>query len=211
MNTKTVCCILSAAALACGCATSAPSGARSIHGFHKHVGGLDDTDFRCRVDKGRFFFSFDVKDEHVSPATEIKHPLDIANGDRVEVYFVPDKDMKTGYRCAEIDCDGRVLSYSVSPVKPDGSKDYDWFWKFKTLKTDAKRTPRGYRVDGSVEVAELETFGVDAADFHLGVFRADLSKPGKLAAWCSAVEPKGPPNFHQPAMLFRFTAGKNAD
>ncbi len=203
MNTKLIAGIFSAATILCGCASSAPSSVRAIEGFYKHTGGKDATLFKCGVDGGKFFFTFDVTDEHVCGAPEIKHPLDIANGDRVEVYFVPDKDMKNGYRCAEIDCTGRVLSYNVSPAKADGSKDYDWFWKFKTLKTDVKRTPQGYRVGGTVDVAEIESFGVNVHDFYLGVFRADLSAPCKLAAWCSAVEPKGPPNFHQPAMMFR--------
>ena len=187
------------------CAPQAETnGWRTIRGFHTSTAdapqkplGKDETVFAYGIRDGRFDFRFDVKDADVCVATTVKHPLDIANGDRVEVYFVPDAKMEKGYRCAEIDASGRVLSYSVS-----AKKDYDWFWKFQTLKCEAKRTADGYTVSGSVSVDELKSFGINPASFHLGVFRADMSAPGKVAKWCSAAPLLLPANFHQPAMLF---------
>ena len=162
--------------------------------------GKDGTVFTCGVrPDGRFHFRFDVKDDAVCVAKTVKHPLDIANGDRVEVYFVPDAEMKAGYRCAEIDAEGTVLSYSV-----DEKKKFDWFWKFETLESKATRTDGGYAVEGSVAVRELESFGVNPRDFYLGVFRADMSEPGKVATWCSGAPMLLPAHFHQPAMLMHY-------
>ena len=168
--------------------------------------GKDGTVFTCGVrSDGRFHFRFDVKDDAVCVAKTVKHPLDIANGDRVEVYFVPDAEMKAGYRCAEIDAEGTVLSYSV-----DEKKKFDWFWKFATLESEAKLTADGYTVAGSVSVDELKSFGIDPASFYLGVFRAEMSAPDKTAKWCSAAPLVLPAHFHQPAMLFPFRASAPA-
>jgi len=163
--------------------------------------GKDKTVFVCSIRDGRFHFRFDVKDEAVCVAETVKHPLDLANGDRVEVYFVPDAEMKKGYRCAEIDASGRVLSYSV-----DEKKHFDWHWKFATLESESGKTSDGYFVRGSVAVSELESFGVNPKAFHLGVFRADMSAPGKNLHWCSAAPLRLPAHFHQPAMLFPYPA-----
>lgn len=190
-----------------GCATrEADSADMTIHGFHTCAAakpqpllGKDGTVFTCGIRDGRFHFRFDVVDADVCVATNVKHPLDLADGDRVEVYFVPDAKMERGYRCAEIDASGRVLSYSV-----DEKKKFDWFWKFATLESEAKRTADGYMVAGSVSVDELKSFGVDPAAFYLGVFRAEMSAPGKTAKWCSAAPLVLPAHFHQPAMLFPF-------
>lgn len=161
--------------------------------------GKDETVFRCSIRNGEFVFRFDVVDSDVCVAEVVKHPLDIANGDRVELYFVPDRGMTDGYRCAEIDASGRILSYSV-----DEKKNYDWFWKFKTLQSQARHTANGYSVEGSFAVDELVSFGIDPNDFFLGVFRAEMSAPGKVSRWCSAVPIVLPAKFHQPAMIFPF-------
>ena len=161
--------------------------------------GKDETVFRCSIRDGGFVFRFDVVDADVCVADAVKHPLDLANGDRVELYFVPDRGMKGGYRCAEIDASGRILSYAV-----DEQKHYDWFWKFKTLEAKARRTANGYSVEGRVAVDELVSFGIDPNAFFLGVFRADMSAPGKVGRWCSAAPIILPAKFHQPAMLFPF-------
>lgn len=178
----------------------------TIRGFHACTAakpqtllGKDGTVFTYGIRDGRFHFRFDVVDGDVCIAEKVKHPLDLAGGDRVEVYFVPDAKMEKGYRCAEIDASGRVLSYSV-----DEKKKFDWFWKFATLESEAKRTADGYVVAGSVSVDELKSFGVDPATFYLGVFRAEMSAPGKTAKWCSAAPLVLPAHFHQPAMLFPF-------
>ena len=190
-----------------GCATrDADSAEMTIRGFNtcsagspQKLLGKDETVFACSIRDGRFRFRFDVVDADVCVATKVKHPLDLADGDRVEVYFVPDAKMEKGYRCAEIDASGRVLSYSV-----DEKKKFDWFWKFATLEIEAKRTADGYMVAGSVSVDELKSFGIDPASFHLGVFRAEMSAPGKTAKWCSVAPLVLPAHFHQSAMLFPF-------
>lgn len=195
-----------AAALS-GCITASwPAGSLSIDGFHtctsgkdQQQTGLDRTKYRCALAGEELRFRFDVVDADVCtvPAEEIKHPLDIAGGDRVEVYFVPDAEMKKPYHCVEIDADGRVLSYFV-----DEKKHFDWFWKFATLKVKTGRTKEGYFVEGSVSRAELESFGIDLRSFHMGVFRAEMSAPGKVGRWCSAAPIRLPAHFHQPAMMF---------
>ncbi len=205
---------VAAAMLVAGCAgertlwdgaTFAVDGfATATPGKDARVGEKDGTLFRCLEKDGEFLFRFDVKDPDVAVATEVKHPLDIANGDRVEVYFVPDAQMAKGYRCAEIDADGRVLSYSVDAER----KNYDWFWKFATLKTCARRTADGYVVEGRVSLAELRSFGVDPSDFYLGVFRAQMRAPGAVSLWCSAAPAVVPAQFHQPAMLLRYRSAK---
>ena len=196
-----------------GCATREENSAEvTIRGFHTCAAakpqtllGKDGTVFTCGIRDGRFHFRFEVVDADVCVATTVKHPLDLANGDRVEVYFVPDAKMEKGYRCAEIDASGRVLSYAV-----DEKKKFDWFWKFSTLESEAKRTSDGYTVEGSVSIDELKSFGVDPASFYLGVFRAEMSAPGKTAKWCSAAPLVLPAHFHQPAMLFPFRASEAA-
>ena len=177
-----------------------------IDGFHTCTTGKDpvatgkdETVFRCSIRDGEFVFRFDVVDSDVCVAEVVKHPLDLANGDRVELYFVPDRGMTGGYRCAEIDASGRILSYAV-----DEQKNYDWFWKFNTLKSTARRTANGYSVEGRVAVDELVSFGIDPNGFFLGVFRADMSAPGTVSRWCSAVPIVLPAKFHQPAMICPF-------
>lgn len=196
-----------------GCATrEADSAEVTIRGFNtctaakpQQLLGKDGTVFTCGIRDGRFRFRFEVVDSDVCVATKVKHPLDLAGGDRVEVYFVPDAKMEKGYRCAEIDASGRVLSYSV-----DEKKNFDWFWKFATLESVAERTADGYTVAGSVSVDELKSFGIDPSSFYLGVFRAEMSAPDKTAKWCSAVPLVLPAHFHQPAMLFPFRASRAA-
>lgn len=173
-------------------------------GFHSSVGGFDRTDFTWTIGGGRFRFAFTVRDATVSPVRGFKTKRDLERGDRVEVFFCPTADMKTAYRCAEIDPLGRVLDYAC--VFP---RQFDYDWSFKTLVCRTARTTDGYTVEGSVSVDELRGLGIDLSHFWLGAFRGDFDENENLVAWYSQLPPgPGEADFHRPCMVGEVAVGR---
>ena len=175
----------------------APDVSSFARGFHSSLGGYDGTDFTWRIEGGRFRFAFEVRDETVYAVREFKTKRDIERCDRVEVFFCPTGDMKTAYRCAEIDPLGRVLDYACT-----FPRRFDYGWGFRTLECRAVRTSVGYSVEGSVSVGELRELGIDVSHFWLGAFRADFDGKEALVAWHSQLPPgPGEADFHRPCMV----------
>jgi len=143
-------------------------------------GKTDRTRFSCHSSEDRFFFSFEVEDSTFVLAGYTGQSCQedsfggvderVVDGeDRVEVFFSPDKSLKNGYYCAEIDAAGRIMDYRAVYFR-----NFDFAWNFKTMKAEGMVTPWGYRVCGSVSREELESLGIALEKgFWFGAFRGD--------------------------------------
>lgn len=169
------------------------------HALHAPWDGLDtDTRFCCHSTAERFFFSFEVADSTMVLTDPFTNEMDVSPEDRVEIFFSPTADLKSGYHCAEIDPHGRTMDYAARYYR-----EMDFGWNFLSLETRAERTPWGYRVGASIARAELESLGLDLeGGFYMGAFQADF-KPDGSVVWYSLIPTDDDEaDFHKPGVLF---------
>lgn len=155
-------------------------------------------------------FLFDVKDSDVVVSSEWKGESTVDAEDRVELFFARD-DALSRYYCIEVDPLGRVHDYAAKHYR-----QFDSAWRCDGSLTRGERTPDGYRVEGSIPRATLETmlgkpFKL-GAPFRLGVFRAEFRSserdtPGsRVDNWISWVKPDArQPDFHVPSAFREVT------
>ena len=172
-----------------------------LHGLCSPSGLKDETFFTCGFAEDDFAFRFEVSDKTPCAAENFTNKVIVADTDRVEVFFADSPGLTNGYYCAEVDPKGRVMDYQAHL-----GRQFDYTWRFKTLRTRAAVTQDGYVVSGRVSLSELRERGINPSRMWLGVFRGDYAQQGELANWYSAVPMPDPqaPNFHQPAMFFPF-------
>ncbi len=148
---------------------------------------------------GRYlYFFFDVSDGEIVTAPGFQQERDIEKGDRVELFFSKDKDMRK-YYCFEIDPEGRTLSYAAQHYR---QMDYDWDVP-AGYEVAARARPGGYSVEGAIPLEFLEGLK-NGEDVFFGAYRAEFSREGdKLVEnWLTWVDPgTGSPDFHIPASL----------
>lgn len=190
---------LAAASLSCAPKAFEISTNACLEGFHAPWDGLDDqTKFHCYVDKTAFYFLYEVKDESLCLVQEHTHERIVDFEDRIELFFSPRKSMDV-YYCAEIDPKARVMDYKAHTYR-----DFDYDWKFESLKTYASISEEGYIVGGHLSLDELRRLGIDLNDFYMGVFRADFKPGGEKENWYSYIPTDdASPDFHIPEVLFR--------
>ena len=165
-------------------------------------GKSDNTRFCIHSTSERLFFSFEVEDSTFVLSERFDTERAVDDEDRVEIFFSPDRSLRKGYYCAEIDAGGRVMDY-----KARFCRKFDFGWNFSTLRTDAMITPWGYRVSGSVSRAELEGLGIDLnGGFYLGAFRGDRLPDGEIEWYSMVPRDVSEPDFHRPGVLLECRA-----
>ena len=159
------------------------------------------TAFSLQFDGEALYFAFRVTDEDVviidgSPENERL----VAQGDRVEMFFAQDLDLKE-YYSLEIDPKARVLDYRGSFYRR-----FDNDWDFPGLEVATRQRPDGYDVEGRLSMSALESLGLRISPDQpllTGVYRGEFSRRtdgGIDESWISWVRPDvEKPDFHIPS------------
>lgn len=171
---------------------------RTIVGLHAPWDGLDDlTKVHCYADSSSFYFLYEVEDSTLCLVEPFTKERDVDFEDRIEIFFSPRKAMDV-YYCAEIDPNGHIMDY-----KAHSYRDFNYDWKFESLKTYTCITDKGYIVGGHLSLQELRELGIDLNHFFMGVFRADFKPGGEKENWYSFIPTSdAEPDFHIPEVLF---------
>ena len=157
----------------------------------------DSTLFRCYCSPKYFNFCYKVIDKSIT-LPEISEELDVADGDRVELFLSPTEELSP-YYCLEMNPEGYVLDY-----KAVFHRNFDFDWNFSLAEIVGKIVPNGYLVEGRIAISELESLGIDLKNgFYLGIFRADFIELSEESAiWHSWIKPDiEEPDFHIPSAL----------
>jgi hypothetical protein len=167
--------------------------------LHAPWSGLDnDTHFCCHSTDDRFFFQFEAVDSTLMVADPFASERDVDSGDRVEIFFASDPELKSPYYCAEIDECGRVMDY-----KAEFYRKFDFEWNFDTIETFAEITNWGYRVAGSISREELNKLGMDlGGGFWFGVFQGDTGHAGGFTWYSLVPTDDDKPDFHKSDVFF---------
>jgi hypothetical protein len=150
----------------------------------------DHTVFDYKIADGCFYFYFKTKDSTltVSPFTK---ELSVAEGDRVELFFSPNKEL-SNYYCVEIGPKGDVLDYSAAYYRK-----FNEDWNFKALEVSTLVLDDGYIVEGKIDLDELEALNL-IDTIYLGVFRADFHDKEKVNWHTKTIPDVETPDFHTP-------------
>ncbi len=165
----------------------------------------------CVCDGKRLLFAYECDDSDlvlrgVVPADE----MTAAQGDRVELFFAKDAELKEYYGL-EMNPAGNVLAYRASFYRK-----YDRSWDCPGLVLAAATHGGGYVVEGSIPLTTLtELCGADLSKgepLRVGAFRAEYSHiegDAPEEAWISWVRPKAEtPDFHIPSAFGTFRLKK---
>lgn len=156
-----------------------------------------ETVFCAFVDSHWFYFSYDVKDSTPITAPFTKE-IDVASGDRVELFFSPSKSLEN-YYCIEITPQGNVLDYKACFYRM-----FNDTWDLKDFSVYTQIVDSGYRVEGRFPVHFLRAMTTEPGSkkntFFLGLYRADYKKNDDNAVqWLTWIDPKSKdPDFHIP-------------
>ena len=152
------------------------------------------------------YFFFDVTDSNIVifPDTD---EGSVARGDRVEMFFSADPDMKE-YYCLEIDPSGKVLDYKASFYR-----DFDRDWDLRGLQTSGRITDKGYSVEVAIPVEWYRQTEISSmrqgTRIIAGIYRGEFSRTrdGRIdQSWISWQDPRtDKPDFHIPSALGFFT------
>lgn len=154
----------------------------------------DSTRVWLGYDDERLYFRFEVCDTtlHITPADSEK---EVGGLDRAELFFSVDEKMSRYYSA-------EMSPYNVLDYSGRYYRHCDESWDFGTLEYGSQVTGRGYSIEGSVELSELESLGILSPDGHmrLGIFRGDRIGAGKPFGWYSWIKAgTSRPDFHIPA------------
>lgn len=164
------------------------------------------TFFKALVDTQYLNFIFQVNDSNIV-LTKFTTEADVAQGDRVEIFFAKNLDLKE-YYCLEIAPNAKVLDYKAS-----FHRNFDDTWDCEGLVVAAKIKRHGYVVEGRIPLKALKNVGIfdpaqNAPCFLMGLYRAEYSntKSGKPdVQWISWVRPATPEaDFHVPSSFGLF-------
>jgi len=159
------------------------------------------TRFRAVADRDTLYFCFEAADS--TPITQpFTRELDVADGDRVEIFLSPDSTMAS-YYCFELGPTGDNLDYHGQFYR-----NFDDRWNLEGLRTATRQTPSGYVVEGVIPMAFLKKLSPGNEGyltFYMGLYRAEYRKPfteENPVQWICWVDPQTPePDFHVPASL----------
>lgn len=165
---------------------------------------VPDTRFRAVWNESRFFFSFVVEDQDLVLPEDSDSGQAALGSDRVELFFATSLDLSTPYYGAEMAPNGNVYDYRASYYR-----EVEDNWSFQTLHFEGVETEGGYRVDGNLEIQELEDLLCFVERRMVtGVYRADFShgQEGEIDhRWIPWVDPKTEkPDFHVPSSFGTF-------
>ena len=114
------------------------------------------------------FFLYEAIDPEIIIEGDQNVEVNVAEGDRVEIFFATTEDGP--YYCFEMGPEGRVLDYRAKFYRK-----FEYGWSEDWLKCVAERTKKGYRVKGSVKLADLRRLNILHEDgtMRAGFFRAE--------------------------------------
>ena len=159
------------------------------------------TELRAFADAGRFYFAFDVSDDHVVVEKDFAGEPTVDKEDRVEIFFARDVELER-YFCLEIDPLGRVHDYTASHYRK-----FDSSWNCAGLRAAGSVRPGGYTVEASLPLKTLSEIMqrpvAAGGSLRLGIFRAEF-RSGALGNaddnWLSWIQPDAAkPDFHVPS------------
>ena len=148
---------------------------------------------------------FDVSDTDLVYLDTLSCERDLEIGDRVEVFFSKDSDMRD-YVGLEVDPLGHVLSYRCAFYR---RFDYSWEPPEGFLAA-ASLTDDGYMVELSVPMCFLDEF-INNGDIYMGLYRGDFYRDGDkiVERWYTWKDSgTAEPDFHVPATLYEVTLFK---
>lgn len=127
--------------------------------------------------------------------------MDIADEDRVEVYFEDQPSMKN-YYSIETSPTGLALDYQCVY-----HRHFDFSWSFPGLVLAGERRETGYTVEAAFPLEELRKLGLLKEDgtIRAGFYRADFERAAdgkviqKWISWINPIKPKE--DFHIPETL----------
>lgn len=164
-----------------------------------------ETSLSMLRDEKYLYFFFNVLDDEIIKASGFRQERDIEKGDRVELFFSADKDMRQ-YYCFEIDPEGRTLSYAAQHYR---KMNFDWDVP-AGYKVAARARPGGYSVEGAIPLEFLD--GLKQGDeIFFGGYRAEFSLEDSALVenWLTWVDPgTASPDFHVPASLGKLRLGR---
>ncbi len=169
------------------------------------------TEMCCVCDGKRLLFAFRCDDADLVLRGNLpEDEMAVADGDRVELFFGKDADMKE-YYCFEMAPAAAVLDYRAA-----FRRKFDTTWDCAGLTLAGKTHRGGYVVEGAIPLSTLEEMcGADllaGEPIRVGAFRAEYShvdgeEPD--AAWISWIHPDSEkPDFHIPSALGTFRIQK---
>jgi len=168
------------------------------------------TRFRAFYSDDFVFFYFDTDDSDLVISPDSGEGA-VARGDRVELFFSTDPEMKD-YYCLEIDPTGRVLDYKASFYR-----DFDRIWNLEGLRTAGRITNTGYAVEAAIPLDWFRQTSISnmepGSSLIAGIYRGEFSysKTGEInQSWISWQNPQTKkPDFHVPSSLGIFIPGGN--
>ncbi len=162
-----------------------------------------ETSFKALYDTNYLYVQFVVKDSNIHIYYKDGNKREVAESDRVELFFRRDKDLEP-YYCLEIDPNGKVLDYRAMYYR---KFEDAWSWPKGHLfvKTDVKTD--GYCVEVKISLESLKRLGLLSENkIQTGIFRGDCialpkgNNKESTIKWISWIDPKTKsPDFHVPS------------
>jgi hypothetical protein len=163
--------------------------------------------YRSFTDAQYLYFAFEVIDSTITLYVTPRE-IDVARGDRVELFFSNTRDLKN-YYCLEMSPADKVLAYKAKHYRI-----FDHSWDLPGLQLSAQITNKGYAVEGRIPLPDLRQMAGrqrnDTTPFQLyaGVFCGDYFGPHQNdVEWHSWITPTtATPDFHTPSAfgIFEF-------
>ena len=154
-------------------------------------------------DSRNVYFLYEVEDTDIVCIPNIDNELDVAKGDRVELFFSKDSLMKE-YYCFEVNPEGRTLAYSCRHYR---KYDYGWDAPAGYFAAGTRVVPhllkRGYTVEIAVPKTFLSGLMQDNS-LYFGAYRAEYSNSNGTVVenWQTwQAPPTAEPDFHVPESL----------
>ena len=169
------------------------------------------TEMCCVCDGKRLLFAFRCDDADLVLRGNLpEDEMAVADGDRVELFFGKDPEMKE-YYCFEMAPAAAVLDYRAA-----FRRKFDTTWDCPGLTLAGKTRRGGYVVEGAIPLSSLKQMcGADllaGQPIRVGAFRAEYTHvDGEQpdAAWISWIHPNSEkPDFHIPSALGTFRIHK---
>lgn len=162
----------------------------------------EKTSLKICYDEKNLYLFFEAEDRTPVFKKKQKIEMDIAEEDRVEVYFAADRAMKL-YYSIEMSPTGLPLDYKCS-----FHRKFDMSWQMPQLVLKGKIDPsKGYSVEAAYSLDELRKMGVLKENNRIltGFYRADFNRDasGKIIErWISWIDPqRKEEDFHIPETL----------
>ena len=159
------------------------------------------TQFKALYSDTHFYFLYWAADTEIIQKEKGSKEMDIAQLDRVELFFKGKTD-KAPYYALELDALGGILDTEANFYK---KIDLDWTWPAEHLVVKAQRDRKGYWVEGSISFASLRNLGLynDDGILRTGLYRAEYVTQADGVVrpqWISWIQPNSElPNFHIPS------------